>query len=505
MPRIPDSIASNSTTLSLAVETTPGVIPSDAGTRWLVQEPNEYDDFGAELELVARNPINADRQRKKGTIVGLTASGGWNTDLTASNLITLMEGFLFANARRKSALDVASFTADTINVAGGGAAYTAGTLLAVSGSVGNSGLHVSEGATANAITATGIKAGAANGATVSRVGIEFGADAAAIDASGPLPALVVAGVDFAGLGLIPGEIAYLGGDDIAETFAQSANRGFVRVFSAENGRLTFDKTDAPFVTDDGDGKSIRLFFGTVVKNEPAALQAFRTYSLRRTLSRPDLDSAVVQSEVVMKAVPNELSLNFSTEDKITADLSFMAGDYKTFSDDSVILGTMVQPREDDAFNTAGDISRISMMIYPKNGVGSSPTPVFAAFEEITLTINNNVSDNKALGHMGSYALTPGMLEVGGDVTAYFASVAAIQAVRDNDDCTFMLATVKQNKGVAIDLPMIALGTSGAEVSQDDPIMLPLDTQAATGKKYNAAMDHTVLVVFYDYLPNAASA
>ena len=116
-----NKIDSNETEFSMALEVvgTPGVLPGTAGADaiWIGLEPNEYDDFGGENELLARRPINSSRQRKKGAIVDLDASGGFNQDFTNENSETLVSGFMYARARAKPSAAVTAVTATGYTVA----------------------------------------------------------------------------------------------------------------------------------------------------------------------------------------------------------------------------------------------------------------------------------------------------------------------------------------------------------------------------------------------------
>lgn len=504
MADLREEISSNETNLFIAEEASPGVIPLTG--RFLQQEPNTYDDFGSKLKKVARMPITDDRQNKKGSVVGLTASGGFNTDFTIFNIRELLQGFFFASLRTKSELAVTSFAADGVNVAAGGANFPAGTLVAVRGAAlnRNNQMFVSTGGTAIKISGGAFTVGD-NGVEirVSRVGVEAAAGDLKVDVSGVYPAITSTALNFLNLGLIPGEPVYIGGDGLGTRFDGANNNGWTRVIAVEANKLSFDKTDAVMTTDAGTGKTIRLFFGSVLKNEKRAFIKRRTYSLRRTLGAPDLEAPdVVQSEVLSGAVPNQVKFNNKAEDKVDVDLSFMAREHTTFeNDDAIFTGaTEVPVDEADLVNTGNDTVRSRLAVY---GNSTAPRPLLSVLEDLTITIDNNLKENKALGHFGSFSITPGNFAVSLSSTAYFADVAAIQAAKDNADITFDLAYVKDNRGFFLDLPMLSIAVDPADIKMNESIRLKLDADAATGVKYSRSMDHTLLVAFFDYLPDAA--
>ena len=123
-----NKIDSNVTGLAIAEEASLGTLP--ASPIWYELEPNEYADFGGELTLVNRNPINPGRQRKKGVITDLDANGGIQQDLTFTNLSFLWPGLFLANKRVKSLNTVgATDAADQVTSvsAGGAGGYVLGT------------------------------------------------------------------------------------------------------------------------------------------------------------------------------------------------------------------------------------------------------------------------------------------------------------------------------------------------------------------------------------------
>jgi hypothetical protein len=118
-------------------------------------------------------------------------------------------------------------------------------------------------------------------------------------------------------------------------------------------------------------------------------------------------------------------------------------------------------------------------------------------------VKNNLKQNKAISVLGAFDSTPGFFQVSGSVTAYFTDVAEMQAVRDNESITLETHMVKFNKGITIDLPLLVMSKARADVKLNEPIMIPLDTDAATAKAIDPDLDYTMLWVFWDYLPDLA--
>lgn len=591
-----NKIDSNVTGLRWAEEASYNTL--GASPIWHPLEPNTYPEFGGQLKLTARNPINPSRQRKKGVATGLDAGGGLSNDLTQSNLQELLQGFFFADLRRKAETvhnevpitDVAAATdeytlsnlqATVAVVAAGGAGYVEGdtitltggtastdtvlTVLTVSGgavltaSISTAGRYsaapsspVSQGSTSGVgtgatwtmtyaavatlaagdlIFGAGFSNAANNGlkriasvttanvvfvvdealadetpattAGLVKVGVQGTAGDLDVDIGGTFPTITSTTLDFTDLGLVPGEWIFVGGDTAALGFSNAANNGFKRVRSVAANVLTLDKSTSAMVTEASTTETVQLFIGRVLKNETGTDIVRRTYNLERTLGAPDDASpADIQSEYLTGSVPNEFAFNIPSEDKLSCDLNFTAADAEQrTAATGVKSGTRPDLTEADAFNTSSDVSRIKMSVVSSDD--EAPTALFAYLMEATLNINNNVTGNKAVGTFGNFEATAGTFEVGGSLTAYFASVEAVTAVRNNSDITLDVILAKDNAGIALDFPMISLGDGRPNVEQDKPITLPLDMQASTGAKALSTMDHTLLMVFFDYLPTAA--
>lgn len=504
---MPSKIDSNITGLRFAEESSLKTLP---GTPiWYPLEPNSYSDFGGQITTVARNPINSSRQRKKGVTTDLDASGGFNQDLTLTNMTRLLQAFMFADIREKKKTNGMNAVADTISavtsgtktftLSAGGTGFIANHLVKATdfGTAANNGVFTVASSTATTVVtveALVTEAGVPAAAALAVVGFQFPSADASITMNGLLVRLTSAATNMTTLGLIPGEWVYVGGDVVGTTFA--TNKGFARISSIATTYLEFDKiTWTGAVAEPGTGKTIHLFFGDVLRNESTAnLIKRRTLQIERTLGD---DGGGIQSEYLVGAVANELSFNIAQADKITTDLTFVAVDNEQRTGATgVKSGTRPTLLSGSAFNTSSDISRIKLSLV--SATDPAPTPLFAFATELKLDIKNNVSPNKAVSVLGAFDTSTGTFEVGGSITAYFASVTAAQAVRNNSDVTVDITLLKKNGAIVIDIPLLSLGDGRLSVEQDQPITIPLETMAAESKFGN-----TLLLNFFNYLPDVA--
>jgi len=510
-------IDSNITGLAYAQEATLGFLPGEGGNAgspvWYRLNPNSYDDFGGELSTVAPNPINPSRQRRKGVVTDLDASGGFNHNLTFANLTDLMQGVMFASIRRK-----ARQTVTAVDVSGDPdlflVAATAGFLVnsLVKGtnfnSSVNNGVHL-----VTAIDA-GVSVGVADTTLVAEptppataridvVGYQATAGDIDVVVSGDLPVLTSSTLNFTTLGLVPGQWIFVGGDTAGTRFANAANNGYKRIRSVTANALTIDKSFTTMIAETSTTETVRLFFGDVLKNELGTLIVRRSYNVERLLGAPDdANPSQIQSEVLKGAVPNEFTLNIPSADLLNVDFSFVATDNEQRTAATGPKQSSVLNFESGSeYNTSSDVGRIRLSTV--SSTDETPAALFAYVTEAELTINNNVSPNKAVGVLGAFDVTAGTFEVGGSLTAYFSNVDAISAVRNNANVTLDISFIKDNQGLVFDVPLISLGDGRLNVELDQPITLPLEVNAATGLDISSNLDHTLLITYFNYLPNAA--
>lgn len=504
-----NKIDSNVTGLAFAEEECLKQLP--ANPVWYGLEPNSYSDFGGELSTVARAPIDPSRQNKKGTITDLDASGGFNTDFTKSNLTRLLQGFFFADAREPSttqplnaaaiAITAVDAATKTYTLASGGAQFVAGQLIFASGfaNAGNNGLKTVASSTGTTVVVSETltdEAAPTASAKFERVGGQLAAGDVNLAVVDGIPSLVSTTTDFSTFpGLFAGKWIFLGGDATVNRFAN--NVGYARIKSIAQRAIVFDETTWTPVTESGAAKSVRFFAGVAIKNEkdPALIKR-RSYNIERQLGQ-GLNGT--QAEYLEGAVANEFTLNVPQADKLNADLTFIACDNTHRSgdaDDEIKDGARVPAPGEDAYNTSSDIYRIKMSVI--DPAASNPAALFGYVSEANVSINNNVTPNKAVGILGAFDTTAGNFEVAGSITAYFTTVAAVKAVRANADVGLSIIGASKNSGFIFDIPLLGLGGGRLNVEKDAPITVPLEPAGAENPN-----GYTMLYEAFSYLPNLA--
>jgi len=487
-------------------EATLGTVPATGA--WQTREPNSFDDLGAEYTKTPRKPFSPSRQRKMGSTTDLDADGGYNEDLTQNNMQTELEEFFFAALREQTTQsNVAAVAAtDDYTVASSAGMITGHIVLAAGfDNAANNGIHVLNGITDGTHVSTAdalVDEAAAAAQTLEVVGFQFVAADVDIAVVSGRAVFTSAAVDMNDFGLVPGQWVFVGGDaaDDAYSFAD-VDPFYARVesISDDGSELVFDKTTQTVVTDAGTGKTIRIWFGPVLRNEddPDLIVRFSSV-LERTLGR---DDDGVQSEYLTGAVASELTWNSPLAGLVNLDLSYIASRHGTRTGlDGPLSARASNTRDpalgEDAFNTSSNVYRLRLQFNDPDTL--NPTPYFARVTEWNGTFNNNVSSAKAQGVLGGFDTIVGNFDVDIELSAYFTTVEAIHAIKCNYPSTFDAIYAKNNAGVYIDVPLLALGGGRLEIEQDAAIMLPLENAAA-----ESDFGHTALIGWFTYLPDAA--
>lgn len=505
---VPLSITSNTSGVSFNEETALSV----PGATWYGLEVNTFKDFGATFATVARTPINALRQRSRGTVTDVDAKGDFNVDLTQHNLTRILQGFFFADVVEKPATQPINGTQVPItsvditagnhyNVAANMPVFLVNQLVLAKGFgiAGNNGLKLVSARTATILTTTtageAVEAAPPAAAQIEAVGYQYGAGDLVLTIVGSTIVLTSATIDPATLGLNIGEWIGVGGDAAGTFFANNAPfYARVLAFNTAAKTITLDIAFKAIVADAGAAKTIQIFFGKFLANASVVANIKRrTYTLERQLGN---DGVGTQSEYLLGSVPNDLTLNIAQTSKVTIDLGFVSMSVQYNSGTTgLIAGARIASLGETAFNTAHDFATTFIGVLDPNNFNDAA--LFGFLTDLKLSIKNGIVPNKAIGVVGAFEANAGDFEVDGTATAYFSTVAGAAAVKANSDCSMTTIMCKANSGMIVDVPLLGLGGGANKVEKDKPIHVDLTQSAA-----KCAAGYTMSWGFFEYLPTA---
>ena len=314
---------------------------------------------------------------------------------------------------------------------------------------------------------------------------------------GGVYSLTATTADFTTLGLVQGEWIFVGSDVVTERF-DTAGTFYARVSKIEAKKLTFDNGTfkTGLTADAGASKSIKIFMGQVLKNEATPdLIKRKSYAFERTLGQ-DLTTNQKQAEYITGAVMGEFSLEAKQGEVLKADVKFTATNNEYRTGTLLSDGKLTPALGESGVNTTSDIRAIRLSL--NDDTKSTSTPLFAYVIETSIEVNNNLSENKALGTFGAIDVSAGNFEISGKTTVYFTTVQAVNAVRQNADVGLFAIFATKLKGFIFDIPLVGLSGGTLNVEKDNPITLELEASGAENK-----FGYTMMYVNFPVLPKVA--
>lgn len=490
----------NNVSLEYAFEESIGVLP--ASPDWKLLEPNAINTFGASITTVARNPISKNRQRRKGTVTDLDSAVEFDADFTLDSFKDFMEGFVFANFTGQVYTSPTDVSTTDYTVPAMSAAIVQNSLVYARGflNAANNGLKVVDtGGTTTSVPIVGGGLVAETPAATRNVSLEvagfrFSSGDLQVDASGDLIATTK---DLTTLGLIPGQMIWIGGASADYQFASTEDTGFARVVSVVAGKIVLDKRSQDFVADTGTGKTIELYFGRFLKNVAVDDSNFLERSFHFEAAYQDLEGNPVPTgdayEYAVGNYCNTVGFELPLTDKATATFAFVGTDTdvptttrKTNADSPRV------PVETSAFNTSADIARLRITDVDETGLTTD-------FKSVTLNINNNVAPEKVLGNLGARFMNYGNFEIDIEAQLLFTDGAVVEAIRNNQTLTMDFSIRNDDGGIAVDIPSLTLGGGEKEFPVNESILINTTAQAFGDAIFNSSLH----VSMFPYLPPVA--
>ena len=475
----------NNTSLSFAVESTPGVL---AGTEnFTYVEPNDISTFGATISTVARNPISDDRMPKKGAITDLDSSVEFTEDLTRASFDNFIEGFLMATKTSQPSTVISTSTTSAFTHPALSAAFAAGDLVytrEITNSE-NNGLFLVNGSpttTNTPVDATLVAEGTApTNSKLELAGFQAAAGDLQVDSDGNLiSSLFDFTSDVSGEGLVAGMFIYIGDGTATHSFAV-AGSGTARIRVVEANKLTLDKQySSTWATDDGTSTgsggtdlAIRVFIPSWIRNVPISHEDFlnRTYQFEAAYTQLDVDGDGTPNqtgyEYAIGNSANQMTINLPLTDKATIGWSFVGLDQEAATATrKTTSGSWGYSYDTDAYNTTSDFGQLYFYDESENLIG-------AYFKDMTVTINNNRAPEKILGTLGAYTMNIGDFTIDISTQVLFENLAAINAVRNNTTVSFSFNVENDDGALHFDFPSLTLGSATKNFARNETIKIDI--------------------------------
>lgn len=492
-------VLSNETSLAYAIEQTQGELP--ASPTWHGMEPNNINNFGAQINTVVRSPISKNRQRKKGAITDLDSAVEVDSDLTMDQLRDFTAGFLFARLAGPMNLEAAE---DGLAAVAAGYSYDAladsslpaGMLVYARGFsiASNNGLKVVDsGSTTSLIDVVGganaETPSATRRASIGVAGFRGASGDLSIDGDGNLTS---SSTDFETLKLLVGQAIHIGGELTANQFGNAANSGFCRVTSISTNKLTLDKRSQDFSADNGAGKSVDILFGQFCRNVTTEEADYIQRSFQFEASFPGLadDEVGTEFEYSIGNFCDTMSFSLPIADKATTTIGFVGTDSDPITDSRKTNADQgVEPEQTAAFNTTSDVARLRVTELDETGLSTD-------FKSMTLNITNNVTPEKVIGNLGARYMNAGNFEVNIETQLLFVSRGIPNAIRNNTTLSMDFSLQNSDGGVFVDIPAVTVGGGQKEYPTGESVILNTTLAAFQDNTYG----YTIGFSFFPYLP-----
>lgn len=475
--------STNRVKLSKVRETTFGVIPTNPRFKTIRETSS---NLNANPGTQVSEEIRYDRQVASLVLVSLDASGDIGKELSFQAADDDLEEILQSTWNNNPAIvvvtpgtEISAVSATALTVASGGAAFIAGSIAVLTGlpTASNNKATVVASSTATSITfpASTFTAETATipvGAAIRNVGQQGASgDIAAVTAGGN--ALTSTSLDFTTLNLVPGAWIKIGGTATATQFATAADNGFVRVSSITAHSISLDRVPSGWTADAGAGKTISLWMGDYIRNGVTQISS--------TFERQYTDQAVPTYEYISGLSPSKAAFTFDAQKIVTYTMTYM-GAATQYLAARVAGATDIAAPTSPVLNTSSNIGGI----YLNGAAVAGPSFLMSA----TLSIDNNLRNQNALGSLSPIGIGNGEFTVTGSISTYFGDVTIANQVVTNTATS--LTFVAQNspgqlpsKGtVLFDMPRVkySSGAPTVEGKNRDVMIAP---------NYQAIMDQTL--------------
>ncbi len=409
-----------------------------------IQETND-GNLGGELSYpVALGALSA--MLESAMLSSWTSTPERDNDGTADSVIT----------------DVAATGGGTVTVTTG-AAYVIGHLVLQSGfsvTANNGVFKVTTGGSLSYVcSAASMSAEAAPPGTArSKV---VGIEGVASDIVATSTGLTSTTMNFVNMGIVVGQWHKLGGTAAGTKFATAANNGWARVIAVSANAITYDNRPAGWSADAGTGKTIRIFFGDIIRNG-TTLQGL---TFERAFQAQAVPTYIVQKGMCV----DTLDITWKDRDAVMTQFTF-AGMTGSESISAISGATYAAAPTNVVMTSNAAVGEIRV----GGALSASPNWV----KDMTFKGANNLRQKTASGYVGAVDIGMGSHMPTGTVNAYFGSDALLAQTMAGTPSSLMARAQINSQAFLVTLPSVVFTNHSANAgSVDADVMQQLEYQA----------------------------
>lgn len=370
--------------------------------------------------------------------------------------------------------DVATTGGGTVTVTSG-AAFVIGHLVQMSGftaAANNTVARVTTGGTTSFVCSAGSFATEAAPPATARVKV-VGVEGASGDITATATGLGCTALNFVTVGIVVGMWIKIGGTNAATQFATTANNGWARVTAVSANSITLDNRPAGWSVDAGSAKTIRIWFGDVLRNGTTLLGM----SIERTFLGQTTPTFIVQRGMC----GDQLTTEIVTEAGITGQFTFvgMAGSQSTAAQSGATYAAAPTGTVMTANVSVGEV---------RIGGSASASPNW--LRRVNIQLANNLRAKTAVGTVGAVDIGAGSCNVTGSIETYFGSNSLLATAMADTVSSIAARVGSGGQWLVQTLPRVKFTSADANASgPDEDVILSMNFEASIDTTTNCHMQY----------------
>lgn len=430
-------------------------------------------------QSVTSEDIRDDRMLPDPVLVGRTNQGGINFEMIYPAPNTLLSTFLesaFGNnfvqtperdndGTADSVITDIGTTANTVVVTTG-PGYVVGHLVRHTGFAvaGNNGLFAVTTGGATSYVSAGASFTAETAPPAAARSKVVGLQGTSGDITATATGLASTTLNFANIGLVPGQWIKIGGTGAAFQFNAAVLNTYARVTAVAANALTLDNLPPGWTTDAGTGKTIRVFFGDRLRNGTAEIGT----SIERSFLGQTTPTHIIQRGMVA----GSLSLSFPSQQRITGSFAFMGMD-----------GAQGTTANGASYDAAPDLAQFPVLAGSANvgRVAEAGAQIVAPnwARQIDLTINNNLRMINAVDSIAAVDVASGSQEVTLRLNCYFGDASLYAKILAMTPTSLNWRVVRGTQALVFSAPRVTpMGGNPNAGARNADVMIEMALQAS---------------------------